>query len=156
MHIGNLFSSGRGSFLALAAASTQGGRVYTCRIFGTRAGSVARALSVRSRGELALFAGLFSAQLKPSRSREIPHCHFFHIFTSATVSEVPQQASKATVSTTLQQPRVKIFPLWQPQMLLMRLGVRVCKSSHNRILQQHEPRTQSVSTNREQFQIFSI
>ena len=29
MHIGNLFSSGRGSFLALAAASTQGGRVYT-------------------------------------------------------------------------------------------------------------------------------
>ena len=63
---------------------------------GPPPGSVARALGIQSRGELALFAGSLSAQPDPSRSMETPKLvtfPFFHL--SASVSEAPQQLSKA-------------------------------------------------------------
>ena len=66
-HIGNLFFSGHGSFLALSAAGHAEGP--TCRLhaskFGPRPGSVALAAGVQSRAELALFAGPHLAEPEP-------------------------------------------------------------------------------------------
>ena len=68
-----LFSGARGSFLALSAARHAGGPVCTPRRkFGSRAGSVARALGVQSREIWQVITGLLSAELKPSKTMENP------------------------------------------------------------------------------------
>ena len=66
-----MFSSGRGSFLALFAAEHAGGAACTLRRkLGPRPGSVTRAPGIQSCGELALFAGSLSAEPEPSRTTE--------------------------------------------------------------------------------------
>ena len=64
-----------GRFLALSAAWHAGDPACTLRRkCGPWPGSVARALGVQSRDELALFAGSFSSQPEPIRSMETPKC----------------------------------------------------------------------------------
>ena len=68
LHIGQLFSSGRGSFLALSAAGDEGARVYSRRKLGPRPGSVARALGIQSRAKWQLITGSLSSEAEPHKA----------------------------------------------------------------------------------------
>lgn len=63
-------SSIAGHFSRSQPRGVQGPRLCTARKFGPRSDAVTRALGVRSRGVLALFAGLLSAEPEPSRMLE--------------------------------------------------------------------------------------
>ena len=75
LHIGDPFSSGRGSFLALCAAGCAGGRLYYRRKFGPRPGSVARALGAKSR-DLASNREISFRPAEPRRTMESPPFFF--------------------------------------------------------------------------------
>ena len=117
-HIGEVFCSGRGSFLALSSAGHKGARVYARRKLGPRPGSEARALSVRSRAIWQVIAGSLSAEREPTSPTETPkirkkkkRLHF-----SAAVSQIPQQPSQdrqsrhysRATSVSLCQPRTVV------------------------------------------------
>ena len=57
-----------GLFSRSRLRSTQGARVYTTRKFGPRPGSVARAVGVQSRRELALFRGINFRRARASQA----------------------------------------------------------------------------------------
>ena len=117
-HIGNLnlVYSGRMSRSRLKA---QRGAVCTpwCK-FGPRPGSVARALGVQSRGELAVFAGSFSADPEPIEPMETnPQTLFFFVLCCCVLLTVsvqqPYQPSNAVcfdAATVQQQPRFNFPP----------------------------------------------
>ena len=77
-NICTLFSGARGSFSCSRLRGTQGGRAGTPRRkFGSRAGSVARALGVQIREIWQVITGLLSAELEPSKTTENPHVSCF-------------------------------------------------------------------------------
>ena len=90
LRISNLFSSGRGFFLALSAAGRAGSpRVhYNGRTFGLKPGSVARALRVGSRARWLVFTGSLSAEPEPPRTMETPQFQQ-NIGSAAAVSHRP-------------------------------------------------------------------
>ena len=86
---------------------------------GPRPGSVASALGVQSRGELALFVGSLSAKPDLSKTMEthtkyVNHGRFSHVLLCIT-------ARTSRAATLQQPPRFKLFPLWQQRLMLLRV-----------------------------------
>lgn len=105
---------------ALGCGGCRGAARIIRRMFGPWPGSVARALGVQDRGELALFAGLLPAEPEPSRPMKTPRLLFLFVLRSAAVyycsvcykyHAIPQKLLYAFDPATVQQPPCfKIIP----------------------------------------------
>ena len=105
LHMDSIFCSGRGSFLALSAAGLAGeAPVHYTRIWAS-VRSVAR--------DLASSHGIAFRRARATQAHGNPNVIYLYIYSCfhLSVSEVPQQPSKALQAATIQQPRFKLFPL---------------------------------------------
>ena len=111
-----------GPFSCSRLRGTQRARVYTRHKFGPRPGSVARALGVQSRGELVLSRGCFppsqSQAVRWKSTQKKASSFFSRVLLCITVRT-------SETATLQQQPRFKLFLLWQRRSMLLRC-VRVC------------------------------